>query len=86
MSFAVSQDLREKREELNRQILKEEEDKAKIQKDLGWSHFLSSMLLFFSSFLFFWGGGIISLDFLLANPPRKSVVATRRMFWNTAVY
>lgn len=28
-----SEDLREKREELNRQILKEEEDKAKIQKD-----------------------------------------------------
>ncbi|CAE7451460.1 DIP13, partial [Symbiodinium pilosum] len=27
-------DLREKREELNRQILKEEEDKAKIQKEL----------------------------------------------------
>eukprot|EP00439_Symbiodinium_sp_Y106_P024274 s5793_g2.t4 len=29
------EDLREKREELNRQILKEEEDKAKIQKDTG---------------------------------------------------
>ena len=29
---SVPQDLREKREELNRQILKEEEDKAKIQK------------------------------------------------------
>ena len=29
------EDLREKREELNRQILKEEEDKAKIQKELG---------------------------------------------------
>merc|ERR1719465_347501 len=28
------EDLREKREELNRQILKEEEDKAKIQKEL----------------------------------------------------
>ena len=28
------EDLREKREEINRQILKEEEDKAKIQKDL----------------------------------------------------
>ena len=30
---APIQDLREKREELNRQILKEEEDKAKIQKE-----------------------------------------------------
>ena len=30
---AALQDLREKREELNRQILKEEEDKAKIQKE-----------------------------------------------------
>merc|ERR1711998_46107 len=28
------EDLREKREEINRQILKEEEEKAKIQKDL----------------------------------------------------
>ena len=28
------EDLREKREEVNRQILKEEEEKAKIQKDL----------------------------------------------------
>merc|ERR1712146_396727 len=28
------EDLREKREEVNRQILKEEEDKAKIQKEL----------------------------------------------------
>merc|ERR1712060_561718 len=28
------EDLREKREELNRQILKEEEDKAKLQKEL----------------------------------------------------
>lgn len=28
------EDLREKREEINRQILKEEEDKAKIQRDL----------------------------------------------------
>eukprot|EP00439_Symbiodinium_sp_Y106_P060378 s1259_g8.t3 len=28
------EDLREKREELNRQILKEEEDKAKVQKEL----------------------------------------------------
>merc|ERR1711957_73469 len=28
------EDLREKREELNRQILKEEEDKAKIQREL----------------------------------------------------
>uniref|UniRef100_A0A7S1EWE3 Uncharacterized protein n=1 Tax=Noctiluca scintillans TaxID=2966 RepID=A0A7S1EWE3_NOCSC len=28
------EDLREKREELNRQILKEEEDKAKIQKEM----------------------------------------------------
>mmetsp|Transcript_17345 Transcript_17345/g.53095 ORF Transcript_17345/g.53095 Transcript_17345/m.53095 type:complete len:110 (-) Transcript_17345:870-1199(-) len=28
------EDLREKREEVNRQILKDEEDKAKIQKDL----------------------------------------------------
>lgn len=28
------EDLRDKREELNRQILKEEEDKAKIQKEL----------------------------------------------------
>lgn len=30
---AALKDLREKREELNRQILKEEEDKAKIQKE-----------------------------------------------------
>jgi Sjoegren syndrome nuclear autoantigen 1 len=28
------EDLREKREEINRQILKDEEDKAKIQRDL----------------------------------------------------
>ena len=28
------EDLREKREEINRQITKEEEDKAKIQKDI----------------------------------------------------
>ena len=28
------EDLREKREEINKQILKEEEEKAKIQKDL----------------------------------------------------
>lgn len=28
------EDLREKREEINRQILKEEEEKAKIQRDL----------------------------------------------------
>ena len=28
------EDLREKREEVNRQILKEEEEKAKIQKDV----------------------------------------------------
>merc|ERR1711964_289305 len=28
------EDLREKREELNRQVMKEEEDKAKIQKEL----------------------------------------------------
>ncbi|CAE7369592.1 DIP13 [Symbiodinium natans] len=34
MSHPAHQDLREKREELNRQILKEEEDKAKIQKEL----------------------------------------------------
>ncbi len=28
------EDLREKREELNKQILKEEEEKSKVQKDL----------------------------------------------------
>jgi len=34
VSVAGIEDLREKREEVNRQILKEEEEKAKIQKDL----------------------------------------------------
>eukprot|EP00936_MAST-01D_sp_MAST-1D-sp1_P002085 g2085.t1 len=32
--YPCIEDLREKREEVNRQILKEEEEKAKIQKDL----------------------------------------------------
>ena len=37
------EDLREKREEVNRQILKEEEEKAKIQKDV--SHHLVAVSL-----------------------------------------